>query len=389
MKLLPLVAALLAGHALGAAPVAAPVITTEAPGAIDLYKGTKKIGTAPTLDGCRALAVKQAAGTYSCRSIVTLKTALPPPPPDMQVGNPFDPRTYPDPVAGIGQELVYQTTTQPNPSDEGGFRTVCFLAEVGSFDPIVLPGQPGKSHLHNFFGNGSMTASSTAETMALGGSTCRGGTANQSSYWAPAVLDGITWVRPLSLIVYYKNGFRLPAETHFEPIPRGLKIVAGDPTAKTADQARGLWTCIDSTGTGPHSATIPPCAAGNTLWASVEFPQCWDGRNLDSPDHRSHMSGPVQLQRAPWTWSCPSTHPVALPVVTLNVQYPIRAGDDTARWKLASDTGVPGVSLHADYFALWKDEIAKAWVTGCNNARKDCFAHLLGDGRALQEFGGN
>src|SRR4051812_41896557 len=180
-----------------------------------------------------------------------------------------------------------------------------------------------------------MPASSTAETMASGGSTCRGGIVNQSSYWTPAVLDGARWVPPVALIVYYKNGFRLPADTVFQPIPRGLKIVAGDPKATTADQALGLWTCIDSTGTGAHSPTIPACAAGNTLWASVEFPQCWDGVHLDSPDHRSHMSGPVQLQKAPWTWSCPSTHPVALPVVTLNFQNPVRPGDVTTRWKLS------------------------------------------------------
>lgn len=385
MKLLPLAAALAAASAFAAGPS----ITSETQGPVDLYKGTKKIGTGPTLDACRALLTKQPAGTYSCRSIVTLKTSVPPAPPDMQVGNAYDPRTYPESVPGILEERIYATDQQPNPSDEGGFRTVCFLAQVAPIDPIVLPDQPGKSHLHNFFGNGSMTASSTAETMASGGSTCRGGIVNQSSYWTPAVLDGARWVPPVALIVYYKNGFRLPADTVFQPIPRGLKIVAGDPLAKTADQALGLWTCIDSTGTGPHSATIPPCAVGNTLWASVEFPQCWDGRSLDSPDHRSHMSGPVQLQQAPWTWSCPPSHPVALPVVTLNFQYPVKAGDDTARWKLASDTGLPGVSLHADYFALWKEAIGKAWVDGCNNARKDCFAHLLGDGRALEEFGGN
>lgn len=33
---------------------------------------------------------------------------------------------------------------------------------------------------------------------------------------------------------------------------------------------------------------------------------CWDGKNLDSPDHKSHMAFPSGVT----TGSCPTTHPV-------------------------------------------------------------------------------
>ena len=42
-----------------------------------------------------------------------------------------------------------------------------------SDDPIVFPGQPGASHLHDFFGNTGANASSTFETMLAGETTCR------------------------------------------------------------------------------------------------------------------------------------------------------------------------------------------------------------------------
>lgn len=31
-----------------------------------------------------------------------------------------------------------------------------------------------------------------------------------------------------------------------------------------------------------------PCPAG--LMVNVRFPTCWDGKNLDSPDHMSHVA---------------------------------------------------------------------------------------------------
>ena len=57
-------------------------------------------------------------------------------------------------------------------------------------DPIVFPGQPGRSHLHTFFGNTGANADSTAESIrGTGNSTCRGGIANRSSYWVPTLID--------------------------------------------------------------------------------------------------------------------------------------------------------------------------------------------------------
>jgi hypothetical protein len=42
------------------------------------------------------------------------------------------------------------------------------------------------------------------------------------------------------------------------------------------------------------SASIPTCPGSSYLSAKITFPGCWDGKNLDSPDHRSHMAYPVR-----------------------------------------------------------------------------------------------
>ena len=60
----------------------------------------------------------------------------------------------------------------------------CAYSHTMSDDPIVFPGQPGASHLHDFFGNTGANASSTFETMLAGETTCRV-PSDTAGYWAP------------------------------------------------------------------------------------------------------------------------------------------------------------------------------------------------------------
>ena len=50
------------------------------------------------------------------------------------------------------------------PDVVGAFRFVCSAGQLLHDDPIVYPGQPGKSHLHQFYGNTGANASSTIGT---------------------------------------------------------------------------------------------------------------------------------------------------------------------------------------------------------------------------------
>lgn len=314
-------------------------------------------------------------------------------------GNPVDPATVPAPRAGVLDDRISNPPQFPNPSNEGGFRTVCYYSHASNDDPIVYPGQKGASHHHTFYGNDATDFLSTPNSIAnSGGSTCRGGTANRTSYWHPSMLEGDKFIAPLSMIIYYKNNPRLEQTFHptYAAFPPGLRMIAGNSKAMSiTDVSSAFFTCIDSaTQTGPHSANIPACAPGNTIWMSVEFPSCWDGVNLDSPDHKSHVRYVQQLQQPPFTWSCPSTHPVLLPTITTNAQFAIPPGTDTTKWKLSSDMysptpGFGGYSNHSDWFNGWKPSINAAWIAGCNNAQKDCQAQMLGDGRVLDSFNGN
>jgi hypothetical protein len=114
----------------------------------------------------------------------------------------------------------------------------------------------------------------------------------------------------------------------------------------------------------------------------VNFPQCWDGVNLDSPDHKSHMAEATGS-------GCPSTHPVALPHISYEVYYDLAKVtlSRMAKWRLSSDnyaTTTPGgYSAHGDYVMGWDATTMQKVVKNCDNPSVDCHANLLGDGTTL------
>ena len=135
-------------------------------------------------------------------------------------------------VGGTGQ-WPYQTPGETS----GAFRTRCDMSHFNRDDSLVYPGQVGRAHLHMYFGNTGSTANSTPESIrTTGNSTCRGGIANRSTYWVPAVIDTASGnvMRMMYADVYYKTGYLGVRNEDVKPIPQGLRMIAGDMTRSTA-----------------------------------------------------------------------------------------------------------------------------------------------------------
>jgi len=299
-------------------------------------------------------------------------------------GLPFDAHKIPPGSPGSPVDRVVPTTDQPTPSGDGvsAFRTVCAYSHMSTDDPIVYPGQPGAAHLHVFWGNTGVNANSTASSIATtGNGTCRGGTINRTGYWAPAVIDTKTGapIAPDLIHVYYKSGYLGVRPEQVRPMPPGLRMVAGNAKA-TGPQDNAGWKCWNAG--GASRPTIPRCAAGDFIAMTVEFPQCWNGKDLDSADHKSHLAYATPGR------GCPAAYPVPLPVITFNVLYPVKSGTDTSGWRLSSDlypaSQPAGYSAHGDWFNGWKQDIEQTWIHGCVNRPVSCGSHMLGDGRAME-----
>jgi hypothetical protein len=292
--------------------------------------------------------------------------------------NPHSEPGLPTGVIGSARAQIRTASRAPVAGDgTGAFRTTCRFSHMRHDDPIVHPEQAGASHLHAFFGNTEADAFSTADSLARSGnSTCRGGIVNRSSYWVPALLnDDAQPLTPEPAQFYYKSGYDGIAPQDIEPFPQGLRIIAGDPQARSA-QANAGWRCEGSD--SEPSGGIPTCAPGRLLVMHVSFPQCWNGRDTDSEDHRRHMAYPED-------GACPVTHPVPIPAITFNIPY--RVGErGSAGYRLDSDGDAAdeaGYSAHGDWFGAWDREVVEVWVEHCINLGLDCHSHLLGDGREI------
>jgi hypothetical protein len=350
-------------------------------------EGTPPMCNAPVPKTCAPL-----IGTYpDCKQPPVVEPPPPQPDPDpiKQVGDMPAVDTRLNMIASGGySDLRIQSTSESAPTKtDGAFRIVCAPSHMSNDDPMVYPNQEGATHHHTFYGNTSVNYKSNLATLSTtGNSTCNGGTMNRSAYWHPTMIDTTTKAPVLpdgGAIFYYKTGYGISPSSIKAP-PKGLRMLVGNPKATTSDQVQAAkYVCIniaraDSNGM-PWQKAIPNCGTDSYLQMVVVFPQCWDGKNLDSPNHKDHMAYAISSK-------CPATHPVIIPEISLNMNYKIKANGVTAKWRLASDNYPAfgfnaGYSGHADWVNGWDETTLNGIVKNCLNASKDCHAHLLGDGR--------
>jgi hypothetical protein len=243
----------------------------------------------------------------------------------------------------------------------GSMQVVCHPSHTNQDDPIVFPRQPGAAHQHEFFANRSTNAYSTVTSLTGKPTTCsRPG--DTAAYWVPAVLNNGRRVVPDRVIAYYRTT-RIRDVASVRPFPRGLRMIAGS-AAATASNPQPTritnWHCGDGV---RGTAGLPASCPGEALTLRIEFPNCWNGRTLDSADHKSHMA----YAGVGGAKGCPASHPVPVPALSLNFRYKISGSLSGVR--LASG-GVH--SGHADFFNSWNQSVLAQLVRDCLNAGRIC-----------------
>jgi hypothetical protein len=356
------------------------------------------------------VAVAQAAATLPIDPVVAAAPGAPTTVPVVTTRSGINVDTTNLPVPKPGVNAVMLTAPGDIPPrhtdsfEDGAFRLLCNWAKMSFDDPIVYPGQPGLAHHHTFFGNTAIDAYTTPENIrSKGNASCRGGTVNLSGYWVPSMIDTTTGkpLAPADLIVYYKTGYWTWLGDHdtnlIRPFPKGLRMITGN-SAGSEPNSDVYFECrpVGQERRPGFGSSIPACMPGDQLRIVINFRQCWDGVNLDSPDHKSHMADVVGWGQSPdpqRQMRCPTTHPVVLPRVSFTVEYPVPAGADTTKWRLSSDTydrALPGgYSFHADWMNGWDPAISDLWGNKCMQERRECGSYNLGDGRVSIEFQGN
>lgn len=214
-----------------------------------------------------------------------------------------------------------------------------------------------------FFGSRRSNAFSTLSSLLAGRSGCDD-SRNTSAYWfpEPQLRSGraaTIWER--TRVYYMKAG--LP---RVRPIPRGLRMIAGDPDDKIVPGEAG-FVCRPvrrpgRNGTPRGGRLSTRCPNGSNLGVSIVFPNCWNGRDLDSPDHRSHVRYSTK-RRCPKGW---------VPIPQIRVSISTFRGT----WKGHLSSGGPR-SVHADVIAAPQPGLMRD-VVGCLNGTRRCPADSFG-----------
>jgi hypothetical protein len=246
----------------------------------------------------------------------------------------------------------------------GTYTWSCGLGNHRNSDNVVVsPGKPGAAqHVHDYVGNVSTDASSTDDSLAEAGTSCDNGD-RSAIYWPVLRVrngDGAVIQVPVSVTLTY---FGSPAGP-VVAMPRFLRASTGDAKAVTSGGrfARPTWTCASAP--DRRTGKYPVCRAGDQVLRIFDFPSCWDGRRVDSPDHRSHVVFPQ-------AGSCPHGT-FAIPRLRAVIAYQLPRGARFAIDTFPDQRGSP-LADHADLVNVASDDLMTS-IARCLNAGQTCRA---------------
>jgi hypothetical protein len=171
------------------------------------------------------------------------------------------------------------------------------------------------------------------------------------------------------MTIYY---LQRPSNDNLTAFPAGFRMLAGDSSKRSggtdlATQAIS-YNCLGANKPETNSIPTYPCPYG--LRAQVFFPACWDGTNLDSPDHKSHMSYPnsTNYNNGP----CPASHPIHTISLFYEVLYDTNmfASEytSTSHPFVFANGDATGYGLHGDFLNGWDVKVLQKAIDTCTDA---------------------
>ncbi|KAF8467322.1 hypothetical protein BDZ91DRAFT_771969 [Kalaharituber pfeilii] len=246
---------------------------------------------------------------------------------------------------------------------------------VDRLDPIVNPGKVS-GHLHTIMGGNGFAP--TMDYAQARNSTCSTCSVKQdlSNYWTPTlyIQNQNGSFHPVKQVggalVYYLQ--RRGSGEKLQAFPEGFRMLAGDPFLRsfsgTPEQKAVSFACLDYNNPSPETPGFPTKNCPHGLRTQVFFPSCWNGKDLDSSDHKSHMAYPDRVDGG----KCPSSHPIRLISIFYEIMFDIDEWKDDwlpgGKWPFVLSNGDPtGYGFHGDFINGWDVPTLQKAVDSCTD----------------------
>ncbi|MEU9194028.1 DUF1996 domain-containing protein [Streptomyces hundungensis] len=265
----------------------------------------------------------------------------------------------------------------------GSFTSDCGRNENGKRNPdnvIVAPGvSNGAHHMHDYVGNQATDAFSSDGDLARGGTSCRNQGDKSTYYWPVVRLLG----QGNDADANAKGGgkdknlgkIQTPAQSTIRfvgspvgkvtAMPRFLRIITGDAKAFTNGDANAnaSWSC-----TGFENRQLkdkyPLCPQGSKVVRTFHFQSCWDGKNIDSANHRTHVAF------ADKAGACPAGFK-AIPQLVQRIVYDLPAKAGAFAVDSFPEQLHKPVTDHGDFIDVFSDQLMRK-VVDCVNSGRSC-----------------
>ncbi|MEU0388323.1 DUF1996 domain-containing protein [Streptomyces chartreusis] len=279
---------------------------------------------------------------------------------------------------------------QGTKASRGSFATGCGVNANGLFNSdniIAAPGVTnGAHHFHDYVGNQANNAFAGDQDLANAETSCVD-QGDKSSYYWPVLrlqngsqeqdanspgggIEGNTGeiVTPKQVTLTFVGNPREKVTA----MPRLLRIITGDAKSfvNGPANANASWSC-----TGFEDRQLkdkyPLCPRGSDVVRTFKFQSCWDGRNIDSANHRTH----VAFTDAAGT--CPSGFR-PIPQLVQRIVYDVDApsledgGRTTPLFAVDSfpEQQHKPVTDHGDFINVFDEDLMREMADCINDGRK-------------------
>ncbi|KAL0945477.1 hypothetical protein HGRIS_000963 [Hohenbuehelia grisea] len=277
-------------------------------------------------------------------------------------------------------------------------------------DPLVSPGKVS-SHAHSVVGGSNFGFETNTASLRQSKCTSVPIPQDKSNYWFPhlyfqwangsftSLTGGALWVAfDLTHLLYGPETLLLAVTDYLfddkpgvtTAFPDDFRMLSGDPSLRSYDsssfaQQAVSFLCLDFNGKPTTYSGLPNVACPSGVRAQINFPSCWDGKNTDSADHKSHVAF---RSEGPDKGTCNDPKfPVTLPRIFMEVYWATNPFDSVRGQAMNKDqpfvfaSGDPtGYGYHADFINGWDKGVLQ-------NAVDKCHCNPFGDPQCCADQG--